>query len=161
MKRLAGLLLIALLAFAPTLALALEPSEILADPALEARAKTISQGLRCLVCQNESIEESGADLAHDLRMLVRQRVSLGESDEAVRQYIVSRYGEFVLLQPVLAPHTVILWFAAPALALLGIGVLVIKARRRRDAGPTALTDEEAAALAQLAARPLQPHQDSA
>jgi cytochrome c-type biogenesis protein CcmH len=150
-KRLAGLVLAVLLLLGPSVALALEPSEILADPALEARARTISQGLRCLVCQNESIEDSGADLAHDLRVLVRERVKAGDTDDQVRQYIVSRYGEFVLLQPVLAPHTLILWFAAPALVLVGIGVLVVLARRRRDPLPTDLSAEEAEALERLGA----------
>jgi cytochrome c-type biogenesis protein CcmH len=151
MRRFAGLVLAILFIFGPSLAQALDPSEILADPALEARARTISQGLRCLVCQNESIEDSGADLAHDLRVLVRERVKAGDTDDQVRQYIVSRYGEFVLLQPVLAPHTLILWFAAPALVLVGIGVLVVLARRRHDPLPTDLSAEEAEALERLVA----------
>ena len=151
MRRFAGIVLAVLLCFGPTAALALEPSEILADPALEARARTISQGLRCLVCQNESIEDSGADLAHDLRVLVRERVKAGDTDDQVRQYIVSRYGEFVLLQPVLAPHTLVLWFAAPGLVLIGIGALVVMARRRRAPLSTDLSPEEADALERLAA----------
>jgi cytochrome c-type biogenesis protein CcmH len=149
MKCFAGLLLALLLAFGPAAAFALEPAEMLADPALEARARAISEGLRCLVCQNESIEDSGADLAHDLRVLVRERVKAGDTDDQVRAYVVSRYGEFVLLQPVFAPHTLILWLAAPGLALVGIGTLVVLARRRRVAAPPALTAEEAEALERL------------
>ena len=152
MKWLAGLLL-ALLVLAPGIALAVNPSEMLGDPALEARAKAISQGLRCLVCQNQSIEDSDATLAHDLRVLVRERVKAGDSDAAVRQYVVDRYGEFVLLEPVLAPHTLILWFAAPALVLLGAGVLIVVARRRRAPAPTELSAEETAVLESLRGPP--------
>lgn len=143
------LFLALMLGFGPIVAFAVEPSEMLADPALEARARAISEGLRCLVCQNESIEASGADLAHDLRVLVRERVKAGDSDEAVRQYVVDRYGEFVLLQPVFAPHTLILWLAAPTVVLIGLGALIIMARRRRDIGAPGLTAEEASALATL------------
>ena len=149
MKALAGLLLALFVILSPALASAVEPSEMLADPALEARAKAISAGLRCLVCQNESIEDSNADLAHDLRVLVRERIKAGDSDAAATQYLVDRYGEFVLLRPVLAPHTLILWFAAPAIALVGLGSLVVMARRKRSATVTVLTPEEAAALKEL------------
>ena len=149
MKALAGLLLALVVILSPVLARAVEPSEMLADPALEARARAISDGLRCLVCQNESIENSNADLAHDLRVLVRERIKAGDSDAAATQYIVDRYGEFVLLQPVFAPHTLILWFAAPGIVLLGLGTLIVMARRKRPTGATALTPEEAAALAEL------------
>ena len=149
MKALAGLLFALFVMLSPALVWAVEPSEMLADPALEARARAISAGLRCLVCQNESIEDSNADLAHDLRVLVRERIKAGDTDQAATQYIVDRYGEFVLLRPVLAPHTLILWFAAPAIALVGLGSLLIMARRKRSATATALTPEEAAALKML------------
>lgn len=106
---------------APALAIG-DPSEALRDPAQEARAVAIGQQLRCLVCQNESIEESGADLARDLRAIVRQRVSQGESDAQVVDWVVARYGNFVRLSPPLQASTVILW-ASPALALLaGLGL---------------------------------------
>ena len=151
MRRLAALLLVLGLAFAPAVALAVNPDEMLADPKLEARAEAIGDSLRCLVCQNESIEASDADLAHDLRVLVRERLKAGDTDDQARQYIVDRYGEFVLLQPVFAPHTLLLWLAAPALVLIGIVVLVILARRRRRAiGPVELSAEEAEALETLA-----------
>jgi len=137
------------LVLTPASAFAVNPNEMLADPSLEARAEAIGQSLRCLVCQNESIEASDADFAHDLRVLVRERLKAGDTDEQARQYIVDRYGEFVLLQPVFAPHTLILWFAAPALVLIGIVVLVILARRRRGASVSELTAEEAEALERL------------
>ena len=149
MRRLAALLMALALAFAPAVAFAVNPDEMLSDPKLEARAEAIGDSLRCLVCQNESIEASDADLAHDLRVLVRERLKAGDTDEQARQYIVDRYGEFVLLQPVFAPHTLILWFAAPALVLIGIVVLVILARRRRGASVSELTAEEAEALERL------------
>ena len=151
MKGLAGLLVALFLALAPGISLAVQPSEMLADPVLEARARAISEGLRCLVCQNESIEDSGADLAHDLRVLVRERVKAGDTDDQVRQYIVGRYGEFVLLQPVFAPHTLILWLAAPLLIVIGGGVLLVMARRRRGIviTPAGLSAEEVAALQAL------------
>src|SRR5262249_45079106 len=90
-------------------ALAVEPNEMLSDPTLEARARDISKGLRCLVCQNESIDDSGADLAHDLRVLVRERLTAGDSDAQVVDYLVKRYGDFVLLKPPVAPRTWLLW----------------------------------------------------
>jgi cytochrome c-type biogenesis protein CcmH len=144
-----AVLLAVLLSLVPVAAYAVNPDEMLADPALEARAKDISQGLRCLVCQNESIEESDADLAHDLRVLVRDRLKAGDTNQQATQYIVDRYGEFVLLKPVMALHTIILWFAAPGMLLLGLLAVVLAARKRRAATPQALTSEEAAALASL------------
>lgn len=151
MKRLALCMLALLLVAAPMTAWAVNPSEMLADPALEARARGISEGLRCLVCQNQSIEDSDADLAHDLRVLVRERLKAGDSDVAVQQYVVDRYGEFVLLKPVLALHTLILWFAAPALLLAGLVAVALAARRKRPAPPLALSEQEQAALATLTA----------
>jgi cytochrome c-type biogenesis protein CcmH len=128
---------------------AVEPSERLADPALEARARAISQELRCLVCQNESIDESSAPLAHDLRLLVRKRLMAGDSDRRVLNYIVARYGVFVLLDPPFEPVTWLLWLGPPALVLGAGGVLWWRGRRQRVDPPPALTDEEAARAAAL------------
>ncbi|CAM5502376.1 cytochrome c-type biogenesis protein CcmH/NrfF [Aquamicrobium terrae] len=126
---------------------AVKPDEMLADPALEARARTLSEGLRCMVCQNQSIDESDADLARDLRVLVRKRLQAGDSDRQVMDYIVSRYGEFVLLKPRFDLRNALLW-TAPALLLLVGGIFVFRAARRRPAAlqSAALTDEEKAAL---------------
>lgn len=147
MKRLL-ILLACLLAFqAP--ALAVNPDEILDDPALEARARDISAQLRCLVCQNQSIDDSDADLAADLRILVRERLLSGDSNEEVIQYVVDRYGEFVLLRPVVAPHTLILWVAAPLVLVLGAGGLLLALRRRPGTETVTMTAEEREALARL------------
>ena len=125
---------------------ALGPDEILPDPALEQRARDISAGLRCLVCQNQSIDDSDADLARDLRVLVRERLVAGDTNAEVEQYVVDRYGEYVLLNPRLGAHTLLLWVAAPLLLLVGLIALFI-ARRRHAAVPAdGLTAEEAAAL---------------
>ncbi|WP_118135694.1 cytochrome c-type biogenesis protein [Oceanicella sp. SM1341] len=120
--------------------LAVQPSEMLDDPGLEARARSISEGLRCPVCRNESIDESNADIAHDLRVLVRERLVAGDTDEQVVNYIVDRYGDFVLLRPRFGGSTWALWLAAPALLLVGGGIaaLFISRQRRgsgRGAGP--------------------------
>jgi cytochrome c-type biogenesis protein CcmH len=113
-------------------ALAVMPAERLADPALEARARTLSQELRCLVCQNQSIDDSNADLAHDLRVLVRERLSAGDSDAQVLAYLTSRYGDYVLLRPPVEPATYLLWFGPPALLLVG-GLVIVAGWRRRAA----------------------------
>ena len=127
-------------------ALAVQPDEILPDAGLERRARAISADLRCLVCQNQSIDESDAPLARDLRLLVRERLKAGDGDGAVRDFVVQRYGDFVLLRPRFALHTVLLWLA-PALALgLGALGLVLALRRRRATAPAPLTPEEEAAL---------------
>lgn len=130
---------------------AVNPDEMLDDPALEARAREISEGLRCLVCQNESIDDSNADLARDLRILVRNRLSEGDTDQQVVDYIVARYGEFVLLRPVMAPHTLLLWLAAPILLIIGaVGVFFFLRRQKPTAtAPDHLTPEEEDALARL------------
>ena len=146
MRALLALMLLVLLS-AP--GLAVRPDEVLADPVLETRARAISEGLRCLVCQNQSIDDSDADLAHDLRVLVRERLTAGDSDQQVRDYLVARYGEYVLLNPVMAPHTVLLWIAAPAVLVIGGIVVFIGARRKRAAGQTTLTEDEAKALEEL------------
>jgi cytochrome c-type biogenesis protein CcmH len=125
-------------------ALAVMPAERLADPALEARARALSQELRCLVCQNQSIDDSNADLAHDLRVLVRERLVAGDSDRQVLAYLTSRYGDYVLLRPPVEPATYMLWFGPPALLLLGAIVILIGWRRSSaDApAPPALSEQE-------------------
>lgn len=126
---------------------AVQPNEVLADAGLEERARSLSAGLRCLVCQNQSIDDSDADLARDLRVLVRERLEAGDSDEQVIEYIVARYGEFVLLRPRLSAGTALLW-ATPVVLILAGGVFaLISARRRRNDRPTAeLTAEEERAV---------------
>ena len=112
---------------------AVQPDEVLSDPALEARARVISEGLRCLVCQNQSIDDSEAPLARDLRLLVRERLKAGDSDQEVVDFIVARYGEFVLLKPRFEPHTLLLWLATPAVFLAAILLLLTAYRRRKSA----------------------------
>jgi len=113
-------------------ALAVEPDEILPDPALEARARSISTGLRCLVCQNQSIDDSNAPLARDLRLLVRERLKAGDSDAQVMQFVEDRYGEFVLLRPPFIWRTLVLWAAPPLALLLAVWMSVRAWRRRRQ-----------------------------
>ncbi|MBW8270319.1 cytochrome c-type biogenesis protein [Caldovatus aquaticus] len=133
-----------------------DPAERLADPALEARARAIGRELRCLVCQNQSIEDSNADLARDLRRLVRERIAAGASDAEVVRFVHARYGDFVLLRPPLTAATALLW-AMPALALAGGGAAILLALRRRRAAPDAavetapLSEAERARLAALEA----------
>jgi cytochrome c-type biogenesis protein CcmH len=142
------LLAAALLTVFGMAAYAVEPAERLADPALEARARALSQELRCLVCQNQSIDESNADLAHDLRVVLRKRLAAGDTDKQVLDYVVARYGVFVLLDPPFEPTTYLLWLTPPLL-VLGIGaLLVIRARRRPDRLPP-LTEEEQSRAAML------------
>ncbi|PDS79921.1 cytochrome c-type biogenesis protein [Rhizobium sp. L43] len=147
MRRL--LLVLALLLMAAP-AFAVNPDEVLADPALEARARTLSAELRCMVCQNQSIDDSNADLAKDLRLLVRERITDGDSDEAVLNYIVSRYGEFVLLKPRFSVKTALLW-GAPMLLVLAGGLSLLLFARRRAGKPTGskLTADEQARLSEL------------
>ncbi|TBZ49416.1 cytochrome c-type biogenesis protein [Rhizobium leguminosarum] len=143
-----------LLAFALLLmaapAFAVNPDEVLADPALEARARALSAELRCMVCQNQSIDDSNADLAKDLRLLVRERITDGDSDEAVLNYVVSRYGEFVLLKPRVGMKTVLLW-GAPVLLVLAGGLSLLVFARKRAGKPTGskLTADEQARLSEL------------
>jgi cytochrome c-type biogenesis protein CcmH len=140
-------LVIFLLAAGP--ALAVNPDEVLKDPALESRARALSGQLRCMVCQNQSIDDSNADLARDLRILVRARLTAGDSDDQVIDYLVSRYGEFVLLKPRLSEHTLLLWATPFGLALIGVVVIAVKARRRSAAVPEELSEEERQKLADL------------
>ena len=131
-------------------AYAVQPDEVLKDPALEARAREISQGLRCLVCRNESIDDSDADLAHDLRVLLRERLVAGDTDAAAVAYIVDRYGEFVLLRPTATGGNLLLWLAGPLMLLGGGAVAVAMLRRRsREDEAAALSVEDQARLAEL------------
>ena len=114
-------------------ALAVTPDEMLKDPALEARARTISRELRCMVCQNQSIDDSEAPLAHDLRVLVRDRLTKGDDNKQVLDFVVARYGEFVLLKPRFELRTLALWGLPPAALLAGVFGLILALRRRRTA----------------------------
>lgn len=134
MKRLA---LIMVLSLAAASAAAVDPGEILGDPSMEARARNISKGLRCLVCQNQSIDDSDATLAKDLRLLVRERLLAGDTDERVVEYIVSRYGDFVLLKPPLKSYTLALWLGPVLIIGLGIAAVAVYYRRRPDAAASA------------------------
>jgi cytochrome c-type biogenesis protein CcmH len=136
-------------------AYAVQPDEIMSDPAKEARARDLSRELRCMVCQNQSIDDSEAPLARDLRLLVRERIAAGDSDAQVIDFLVARYGEFVLLKPRLSPHTWLLWLLPP-LALAGGGLALWMHSRRRSGSATAedqsqfqLTAEEEARLERL------------
>src|SRR6266542_3871425 len=136
---------------------AVQPDEIMPDPAREARARDLSRELRCMVCQNQSIDDSDAPLARDLRLLVRERIATGDSDGQVIDFLVARYGEFVLLKPRFTPHTLLLWLLPP-LALIGGGLaLWFYSRRRSNAGSAAdpsllhMTEEEEARLDRLLA----------
>jgi cytochrome c-type biogenesis protein CcmH len=122
------------------------PDEVLADPALEARARALSKELRCMVCQNQSIDDSDAPLARDLRILVRERLKAGDSDAQVLDFLVDRYGEFVLLKPRFAWHTALLWLLPAVVFLLGALVLFAAARRRRSRTIPALDSSERARL---------------
>lgn len=133
-------------------AFAVQPDEVLDDPVLEARARELSAGLRCLVCRNENIDESNADLARDLRLLVRERLVAGDSDEEVIAFIVDRYGEYVLLQPTATGENLILWVAGPAMLLVALATAALYLRRRRaapDAAPAPLSAEEEARLREI------------
>jgi cytochrome c-type biogenesis protein CcmH len=127
-RRLVPILLILLLHIAPSLAV--QPDEMLKDPALEARARALSKQLRCMVCQNQSIDDSDAPLAHDIRVLVRERLTKGDTDRQVIDFLVSRYGEFVLLKPRLEWRTVLLWGVPPGMLAIGVAALFLLWRRR-------------------------------
>jgi len=150
MRRLASIVLFLSLLL-PTASLAVRPDEMLKDPALEARARHLSEELRCMVCQNQSIDDSEAPLAHDLRVLVRQRLEAGDTDRQVLDYLVSRYGDFVLLKPPFKADTLLLWGLPPLALIAGIAALVIMARKRKSVAlqPEALSQEEQTKLATL------------
>jgi cytochrome c-type biogenesis protein CcmH len=135
-------------------ALAVRPDELLTDPGLEARARGISAQLRCMVCQNQSIDDSDAPLARDLRVLVRERLKDGDSDDAVRTYLTARYGDFILLKPPLKWETALLWIGPGLLLLIGAAALVVWTKRGRPVGTAHqdLNGEERAALEILLAR---------
>jgi len=150
MRRLAAIALV-LAAIASSSSLAVQPEEMLKDPKLEARARELSRELRCMVCQNQSIDESEAPLARDLRLLVRERLSKGDTDQQVLDFLVVRYGEFVLLKPPLESRTIILWALPPVALLAGAVGLFFAVRRRRTVQlePATLSNEEQRKLSTL------------
>jgi cytochrome c-type biogenesis protein CcmH len=152
----ARLVAVLMLIAVPHFARAVQPDEILPDPALESRARVLSRELRCMVCQNQSIDDSDAPLARDLRLIVRERLKAGDNDNQVIDFLVARYGEFVLLRPRVSWHTAILW-AAPVLLLIGGALILIVFARRRVvamAGPSVadLSPQEQARLRELTAQ---------
>jgi cytochrome c-type biogenesis protein CcmH len=152
---LAALLLSAIPALSS--AWAVEPSEMLKDPALEARARTISRELRCVVCQNQSVDDSNAEVAHDIRRAVRERLVAGDTDRQVLDYMVGRYGDYVLLDPPFKMRTLILWLGTPLVLLLGSAGIWLAARRRPAvATPAPLSAEERARLDSLLAPSVAP-----
>jgi cytochrome c-type biogenesis protein CcmH len=151
----AALVALALVGASP--AFAVQPDEVLPDPALEARARALSRELRCMVCQNQSIDDSDAPLARDLRLLVRERLQAGDSDKGVLDFLVARYGEFVLLKPRVAWHTALLWVAPLAALAAGLGAIVLASRRRRavTVEPVPLTPDEQHRLDQVVGPPVE------
>lgn len=145
----AALLFTAALLFSLGNAFAVNPDEVLNDPKLERRAREISAGLRCMVCQNESIDDSNAELARDLRILVRERLSAGDTDKEVQDFVVARYGEFVLLKPRLSANTALLWGFPIVILLIGGGALLFSLRRRKVVAPKPLSGEEKARLSSI------------
>jgi cytochrome c-type biogenesis protein CcmH len=154
MRRLAAIVVM-LAAIAPSSSLAVQPNEMLKDPKLETRARELSRELRCMVCQNQSIDESEAPLARDLRLLVRERLTNGDTDQQVLDFLVARYGEFVLLKPPLESKTLILWALPPVALLAGAVGLFFALRRRRTAQlePATLSNEEQRKLSTLVDKP--------
>jgi cytochrome c-type biogenesis protein CcmH len=157
LKRIVAVLVVAIGVAGLSPAYAVQPDEIMSDPAKETRARDLSRELRCMVCQNQSIDDSEAPLARDLRLLVRERIAAGDSDAQVIDFLVARYGEFVLLKPRLKPHTLLLWLLPP-LALAGGGLALWMHSRRRSRSATAedqslvkLTSEEETRLQRLIA----------
>ncbi|MEQ1754391.1 MAG: cytochrome c-type biogenesis protein [Micropepsaceae bacterium] len=143
---------ITLVAFFPGISRAVEPEEMLGDPALEARAREITRELRCVVCQNQSIDDSNADLARDMRVLVRERLKKGDTNEQTLAYLVARYGNYVLLKPPLQLDTALLWFSP--ILFLGLGVLLLRGyfrtMRTAPASQTPLSQSEQDALEHIA-----------
>jgi cytochrome c-type biogenesis protein CcmH len=158
MRRIA-LIVLALALLAPGISLAVQPDEILKDPVLEARARALSRELRCMVCQNQSIDDSEAPLARDLRILVRQRLEAGDGDKQVLDFLVARYGDFVLLKPPFHRDTLLLWGLTPLALIAGAIGLFVMARRRKTAvlEPTALSPEEQRKITALVGPPAPEH----
>jgi cytochrome c-type biogenesis protein CcmH len=150
MKALRVVLFVAL-ALVAAGAAAVQPDEVMKDPALEARARALSAELRCMVCQNQSIDDSDAPLARDIRLLIRDRIGQGESNAAVRAFLVSRYGNFILLKPPLEPATLLLWASGPLTLALG-ALAITLAARRRSPPPPALSADEETRLAEIAGK---------
>lgn len=142
---------VAIFILCATSVLAVEPDEILPDPELEARAREISKLVRCLVCQNENIDDSNADLARDLRLLVRERLVAGDTDAEIYEFLVDKYGEFVLLKPTVSGKNLLLWFAGPILLIFGIFLVVMFVRQHAVAPVVArpLSEDEAVRLKKL------------
>ena len=152
MRMLKAVLLSVMLATTAAPVLAVQPDEMLEDPVLEERARELSKGIRCVVCQNESIDESHADLARELRLVVRERLVDGDTDEQVLDFLVERYGQFVLMKPRRDGWNIILWLSGPALFLIALGVGAVYVRGRSNAvAPTeaALSDDEKRRLEEL------------
>jgi len=147
-----GLVALALLLMQSLSGFAVTPGEVLPDPALEARARQISAELRCMICQNQSIDDSDAELARDLRLVVRQRLVAGDTDEEVIAFVVSRYGEFVLLKPLFNWRNALLWGTPVLLLLAGGAYMLVAARKRAGAEPKALSDAERKALEDMLKR---------
>ena len=162
MRRALILLSFVLALIAAPIAHAVQPDEVMSDPAKEARARTLSRDLRCMVCQNQSIDDSEAPLARDIRLLVRERLAAGDSDSQVIDYLVARYGQFVLLKPRFERETLLLWLLTPLLLIGGGITLWLQARRRnlRNVETAGLTPEEEARLAALMASDPSPGQAS-
>ncbi len=146
--RLTRLALLLGLMIAASAAHAVQPDEVMRDPVLEGRARALSAELRCMVCQNQSIDDSDAPLARDIRLLIRDRIAKGESNDAVRGFLVSRYGDFILLKPPFTPQTLLLWAGAP-LTLLAGALALWRAARRRQSGAPPLSEAEEARLAAI------------
>ena len=146
------ILLVTFVLLAPAArALAVQPDEMLPDPALETRARALSKELRCMVCQNQSIDDSDAPLARDLRILVREHLHAGETDQQVLDFLIARYGEFVLLRPRFSPHTVLLWLTPLGVLVIGALGIAMSARRQRNSENN-LTASEEARLAEILRR---------
>jgi cytochrome c-type biogenesis protein CcmH len=152
MTMLRRLLIAFLFSLAMLPALAVQPDEMLPDPALEARARALSAELRCMVCQNESIDDSDAPLAKDLRILVRERLKAGDSDRSVKDFLVERYGDFILLKPPLELRTIALWSAPFVLLVLGAAGIYTFSRRQRPAAAGALSSAEQAKIDEILKR---------
>jgi cytochrome c-type biogenesis protein CcmH len=146
-----GAVLTCLLLLAPLAARAVQPDEIMTDPRLEARARALSAQLRCMVCQNESIDESHADLAHDLRVLVRERLQAGDSDDQIRAFLVRRYGDFILLKPPFKLETWLLWGAPVVILLIGCSIIFVARRQQKSLAPANIVSLSEAERAKLEA----------